>query len=769
MRTILSHLTLAYVLVLLAPASARTDEQPTRLAPTTDDMAVPRAARLEPGTHRVVDANGNGALHITQDGTVLDLQDAALLGAADGSPAHAYQGVGIRVEGARGVVIRGGVIRGYKIAIQAVDAPDLVIEDVDASENWRQRLGSTPAREDPSDWLWPHENDAGEWETRYGAGFSLTRCSGAQVRRCRVQHGQNGLLLTRSDGARVHACDFSFNSGWGIALYRTSRAVLTGNACDFCVRGYSHGVYHRGQDSAGILLFEQSSDNILVGNSATHSGDGLFLYAGHETTQRTGEGGCDRNVVHDNDFSYAVANGIEATFSRDNVFVNNRIDGCDHGIWAGYSARTIIAGNRGRDCLSAGISIEHGQENRIIHNVIAGGRYGVHLWWDADEAFVQGVLGKARDTSSARNVLYGNDLLGSAVAVRLAGDTETELRWNVLQGTEALLELDAGARPGAIEHNLFRGPRSPAGQVPILVRGADAAAWKPTAGNQRRGPIEVPAGFDASRLEEVLRLVRPPTRLPERPDIPGACPPPSQEDRPRGREQIRIDENGPLDPSLPAVFPRTVRGTGTGATVELLGLGAWRVVATRGAVSASPSAGTLPGRLAVRANPDSTHALHTFELDVELAGRLHTVRGRLLAATWTLVHFPLAGDPRTEPAAFAAAAQAARADPARRLTVPALDFAWQTGGPAGGPADHFGTWAETTLQLPAGRYRLRTVSDDGVRVSVGEREVIARWTHHAPTEDSVELQLEAGAHRLRVEHFELDGWAHLTFDIEKLD
>ena len=52
------------------------------------------------------------------------------------------------------------------------------------------------------------------------------------------------------------------------------------NRIDWCVRGYSHGFYNRGQDSAGLLMYEQSSRNTVAYNSVTHGGDGLFLWAG---------------------------------------------------------------------------------------------------------------------------------------------------------------------------------------------------------------------------------------------------------------------------------------------------------------------------------------------------------------------------------------------------------------------------------------------------------------------------------------------------------
>ena len=55
--------------------------------------------------------------------------------------------------------------------------------------------------------------------------------------------------------------------------------VIARNACDYCIRGYSHGVYNRGQDSAGILMFEQCSRNVIADNSVTHGGDGIFGFA----------------------------------------------------------------------------------------------------------------------------------------------------------------------------------------------------------------------------------------------------------------------------------------------------------------------------------------------------------------------------------------------------------------------------------------------------------------------------------------------------------
>ena len=102
-----------------------------------------------------------------------------------------------------------------------------------------------------------------------------------------------------------------------------------------------------------------------------------------------------------------------------------------------------------------------------------------------------------------------------------------------------------------------------------------------------------------------------------------------------------------------------------------------------------------------------------------------------------------------------------------RKTVDALDWPWQGGGPEGVATDRFATLATSEITLPAGRWRLRVVSDDGVRLFVDGELELERWDRHAPTEDVVELELDAGLHTFWLEHFEIDGWAWLSFRLEQ--
>jgi len=66
----------------------------------------------------------------------------------------------------------------------------------------------------------------------------------------------------------------------------------------------------------------------------THGGDGVFLWPARVRWTRRGRS--ERQSLLWNDFSFAPANGIEATFSR-NTFIGNYVEGCEYGCGAGYS------------------------------------------------------------------------------------------------------------------------------------------------------------------------------------------------------------------------------------------------------------------------------------------------------------------------------------------------------------------------------------------------------------------------------------------------
>ncbi len=768
-RLFVTATTLSCLAAALAGAPPRAAADPPAAPPPVividrDDIDVTQTTVVKPGTYRVADANGDGVLRIRGANVTLVLDGVVLEGAAPGATPDTFEGVGVAVDQA-GAVVRGGTVHGFRVGVRGRGAKGLRLERVNASGTRRMRLKSTPEREDETDWLWPHENDKDEWETRYGGGFSLTECDGAVVEACRAREGQNGVLLTRCKAAAVFDGDFSFNSGWGVAMYRSYSCEVSRNRCDWCVRGYSHGVYARGQDSAGILVFEQCSDNLFAFNSATHSGDGFFLYAGHETTQRTGRGGSNRNRVVRNDFSQAVANGIEATFSQGNEFVGNRLDECDHGVWAGYSYRTRIEGNTMARCAN-GISIEHGHENRIAANLIEECGLGVHLWWDEDRDLVGGVYGKAQDTSSSRNAIVGNWITGGRTAIRLDGDRDSGVDLNRIAGAATVLDVSGDTSPLLFEGNAIEG------------RGTDA----PLVRCSTKAPLAIGPnhwGGAPPRAEGPQTVVFAPP-LPKAPDI--ALPAAALEggirargsqdaflrkDAPRGRQFMLIDEWGPVDPRVPRLFP-SKQAAASVATLHVLGAGVpFRVTSLSDGFAADPASGTAPATIRVRRKPDAGRkTIAPFAIAVKAGDATLSAEGTVLTTRWKVRWWSWTRDPREDAAAWKALVET---PPLDQADLDALDFSWGGGAPTPKvPADRFATVAETTIDVPAGPYALRTVSDDGIRVLLDGKVVLEDWTWHAPKEVSASVTLSAGPHSLRVEHFEIDGHAALRCSVEPI-
>ncbi|MEN8150508.1 MAG: right-handed parallel beta-helix repeat-containing protein [Planctomycetota bacterium] len=689
------------LLALLALLAA--DDLPTVSA--KDDLVITQSCRIRPGTYVIEDAGEPGVLRIEGDDLLVDLTGVTIVGAKKGTDPDRYRGTGLIVTGNRNIVRR-GAFRGFRVAVRVDGGEGHWLFGLDVSNNFAQRLASTREKEVSTDWLWPHHNDDGEWAKVYGAGIHVERAKGVRVIECSGHNSQNGLILDRSNGCVVRRCDFSFNSGWGIALWRSSENRLERNRCDFCVRGYSHGVYDRGQDSAGFLVFEQCHRNEFRENSATHGGDGFFLYAGHETTKKTGEGGCNDNLVVGNDFSHAVANGIEATFSSGNRFLDNRLDDCNYGVWAGYSRKTEIRGNVMRGCTYAGVGIEHGSENVIAGNVIEDSRRGVWLWWDEDKEFLESVYGKKTRTDSA----------------------DTEVSGNLIRGGKAGLFLDRSARIRFVGNTVEGLPEDAVvvtkGECPDLV------------------------------VEAAKEPVAPKVRAWR--DAPGAR---------RGRKHIVVHEWGPYDYRAPLLVPRRISGRPT-AVFTLLGLTRTpKLVKTEGPVTVHfrMDSGGLPQIVVKPAEGAPDWAPFRFVLEAQ--GAEIVGEGVLLRAEWAVRHWAWEKDPREDPEAFAALL---KTKPGRERKLASLELPWRYGGPGDEVGkDRFATVAETTLDLPEGEWEIVTVSDDGVRVFVDGEKILENWTHHGPTEDRATVKLAAGKHRIRVEHFEIDGMAWLSFRIEK--
>jgi parallel beta-helix repeat protein len=679
-----------------------------------DDVVIEKSVKVKPGLYRIEDLNDDGIVHVKGDGLTLDFTGVTIAGSGEKAAADQFKGRGLVARGCRNLTIKGLSVRGVKIGMYFKDCDGLTLSGCDVSGNWRQHLKSTPRGEDGADWLFGHENDQNEW-FRYGAGIYIEDSRGVTVSRCRARNGQNGLCLKGVNDSFIIDNDLSFMSGWGLALWRSSRNDISNNKFDWCIRGFSYRVYHRGQDSTGILVYEQSSDNVFAYNSATHGGDGFFLYAGNETLHRTGAGGCNRNLLYKNDFSHAAANGIEATFSDGNLFLENRLDECDHGVWGGYSYNTVIAGNTLRDCQN-GISIEHGHSNRIESNTFERCGIGVHAWGGENPSFAKTPYGRKQDTASHGYTIARNTWKDTKVAIALEATSEVNLVENAI---EAQVALRADGRCRDLKADSIAGKIMGA---PVSPGFAPVEKYRPSIPRTR--------GSQDAYL--------PPGTL-------------------RGLRAIFVDDWGPYDFKSLRLFPSDVAAWGS---AEMYLLGPDRKFTVSGVtegIQVSPMEGRLPATLKVTAPAGGAR-----QFSFQVTGGPETARatGILLFATWEVKFFGWEDQgPQKPPREWEAVIGS---KPLDSMTLDRIDFLWGTGRPSDKvPPDHFATLATTVMELPAGRYEVRTVSDDGVRLWIDEKPVIDNWTWHPPHEDRAEITLEKGKHPVRLEHFEIDGVAQL--------
>ncbi|HEY6514451.1 MAG TPA: PA14 domain-containing protein [Burkholderiaceae bacterium] len=93
----------------------------------------------------------------------------------------------------------------------------------------------------------------------------------------------------------------------------------------------------------------------------------------------------------------------------------------------------------------------------------------------------------------------------------------------------------------------------------------------------------------------------------------------------------------------------------------------------------------------------------------------------------------------------------------------AVNFNWGSAAPGTGvPANQFSVRWTGTITIPnTGAYRFRTVSDDGVRLSIGGTQAINNWTNHSATNNTTgNINLTAGQRvAVTLEYYENGGQA----------
>ncbi len=389
----------------------------------TGPIRVNHSTRIAPGAYRVAVPAGKAVIEMDADNVTLDLSGVRI----ESGTANPWErdGMGVHANGHSHLTIRGGEIHGYRFGIFLQGGDDLKVMGSDVGANRAQKLLSTDTHYDENDWVDIFHLDA--WES-YGAGLYLKDVRDAWIEKVTAHGGQNGILLANVTHATVCQGDLSRNSGWGIALYRSSWNDLLNNHADWDVRCEGR-TYSAGCDSAGILLMDGSNYNRIIGNSFTHSGDGYFV-----SKPETGASS-DFNEVAFNDGSYSPHNAFESTFTEGDQFYRNTADHSDYGFWMGFSRDTSVIDNHIEGSKHDGIAIEHGSGNVLVRNAILNnGGAGVRLFRR------QAVPDPSRDY-----VILENQIVGNKLGILLSQTYDATITGNTFRDNSLGVKVEKGS------------------------------------------------------------------------------------------------------------------------------------------------------------------------------------------------------------------------------------------------------------------------------------------------------------------------------------
>ena len=668
------------------------------------------------------------AMIIDGNNITIDFNGSVLCGNRNFTAPDKFKGTGILIRKGRNVTIKNAIIKGYKVGIMAKEVDDLEISSCDLSYNYRRRLQSGRLKEDLSDWMSYHHNEKDEW-LRFGAGIYLDSCSNAVVRDNIITNGQCALMMTCSNNGRIYNNNFSFNSAIGIGMYRSNYNQVLYNKVDWNVRGYSYGFYYRGQDSGGMLVFTECSNNVFAHNSVTHSGDGFFLWAGQGTID-TGIGGCNDNLIYDNDFSYAPTNAIEITFSRNKV-IKNKLHGSWHGIWGGFSYNTVIVNNDFGGNL-AGISIEHGQDNIIERNTFTSDSMGIELWAIPNRRADFGLM-KHKDTRSHSYRISGNVFKDVPVVYSIKNTQQVTLSDNEATGFRTLERFDT--------------------LVKELERNDAAPVY-----DYRPDSIYV-----ASLLPGV-----PKTNV----FLPA--------EHPQGKQSIMMTEWGPYNFAYPLLW-WTKTDEKNQMHFEIKGPeGSWTIKKLEGVKLVSKTADALVVKRKSEKTPvyiQLEYRGRTFvtpfgETITEGNPYTFTYADHSLPMDWSVkwYRFTKENDPLQHPEAFESLLK--DSTPVNTATMPADEFDRVQGSIRDLPRSRFVTEVNSKIKVPKGTYRLDISAGDLVRVFVDNKLVIDSWNrgairHDADWHKETLLHLK-GKHHIRILKVQYGGYGMLNAKMRKM-
>jgi len=144
-----------------------------------------------------------------------------------------------------------------------------------------------------------------------------------------------------------------------------------------------------------------------------------------------------------------------------------------------------------------GINIEHGQENCIKQNHFEGNACGIHLWWDADPHLDALPWVATNGNRSMNERVFGNGFTKDAIALQLRGPTRVLLGENRFSDVDCEVDATPDATVVPYRGGSFTGNPNVHRRVRVLPGTSTPVGRIVTAGREsirvdEWGPIEPP-------------------------------------------------------------------------------------------------------------------------------------------------------------------------------------------------------------------------------------------------------------------------------------
>lgn len=701
---------LTVILVAAASACSRGPAGDKSLPAVTLDDAhrvITASCRIAPGLLTAGDAGG-GAVRIEADDVTVDFGGAVIASCdVEKAAGNGFDGTGLLIKGRKNVTVKNAVVRGYRYDIRVEECRNVRLVGCSADFSRAEKLvdQGVPANE------FLNMRDLAAWRD-CGAGIWLEKAEGCRVEDCRAVRAQNGLIMVGSNGCTVIGNDFSFNSGWGVALWKSSDNVVAWNRADFVNRLCG---FYFGLDSTAIALNDDCNRNYFVGNSITHGGDGFFLADFNESGADTKlvkvlpKGASNDNVIALNDASWSPCNAFEGTFASGNVYYRNLANDSTVGYWLGYARDTWVLGGEIKRTTIEGVAIEHGTGNRVEGNVFdSNAGIDIQMWVAKDQP--------TGNHPSTGFEVRGNIIRNSRRPFDFGGSTDYYVGENTLENSTP---------PEGVT-----GTRPPDKRTAVSIFESSSRYKKLEA-----ILAEKPAGFKAYRE--------------------GAGP--------FGMRWFNMDEFAPHDFREDPAVKSSVGWSG----LDLFVFDPDAVkLETKGAVSVEPDAGD-PHVRHVRPAKPAAGEIVPYALELTKDGRTWTIVGDLVAADWRLDWRAWDGRPVPENDGIWQSLFAG--PPVAGERTADIDWTMDRVPPAALAGKGMAVQASARIVFPAGTYRFAGGCRGGFRILIDGRPVVTTWKPWGNAQPGATVELAAGPHDVVIQYIHAAGrtelrlyWSRLT-------